>query len=90
MKDERNMMALADMVKTFKSYSLLFGGERSPSSTPGPPSGPSPEPSPEPSPGPTTGIVGRVGSTGASTGPHIHIETGDGYTGKVKKFQQQF
>ncbi len=85
MKDERNMMALADMVKTFKSYSLLFGGERSPSSTPGPPSGPSPEPSPEPSPGPTTGIVGRVGSTGASTGPHIHIETGDGYTGKGEK-----
>ena len=27
-------------------------------------------------------VVGRVGSTGKSTGPHIHIETGDGYGGK--------
>ena len=30
---------------------------------------------------PDTAIVGRVGSTGASTGPHIHIETGDGHSG---------
>lgn len=28
-------------------------------------------------PGP---VVGRVGTTGKSTGPHIHIEKGDGYT----------
>jgi len=27
-------------------------------------------------------IVGYVGSTGRSSGPHIHIETGDGYSGK--------
>lgn len=27
-------------------------------------------------------VVGRVGSTGRSSGPHIHIETGDGYGGK--------
>lgn len=30
---------------------------------------------------PPTTIVGRVGSSGHSTGPHIHIETGDGYGG---------
>lgn len=29
----------------------------------------------------TSGVVGYVGSTGESTGPHIHIETGDGYRG---------
>ncbi len=27
-------------------------------------------------------VVGYVGSTGRSSGPHIHIETGDGYSGK--------
>ena len=27
-------------------------------------------------------VVGYVGSTGRSSGPHIHIETGDGYGGK--------
>lgn len=27
-------------------------------------------------------IVGYVGTTGRSSGPHIHIETGDGYSGK--------
>lgn len=27
-------------------------------------------------------VVGYVGSTGKSSGPHIHIETGDGYGGK--------
>ena len=26
-------------------------------------------------------VVVEVGSTGLSTGPHIHIETGDGYSG---------
>ena len=86
MKDERNMMALADMVKTFKSYSLLFGDERSPGSTPRSQSKSQsrsqPGPTSGPSPGKTTGIVGRVGSTGSSTGPHIHIETGNGYGGK--------
>ena len=28
-------------------------------------------------------VVGYVGSTGRSSGPHIHIETGDGYSGNV-------
>tara|TARA_Y100000361_G_scaffold154071_1_gene178036 strand:- start:3225 stop:4811 length:1587 start_codon:yes stop_codon:yes gene_type:complete len=37
---------------------------------------------------PDTTIVGRVGSTGASTGPHIHIETGDGYTGGGEQIPQ--
>jgi len=30
---------------------------------------------------PGTQVVGYVGTTGSSTGPHIHIETGDGYSG---------
>lgn len=37
---------------------------------------------------PDATIVGRVGSTGASTGPHIHIETGDGYTGGGEQIPQ--
>lgn len=33
-------------------------------------------------------VVGRIGSTGESTGPHLHIETGDGYTGKGGKLSE--
>ena len=35
-------------------------------------------------------VVGRVGSTGYSTGPHIHIETGDGYGGAGEKIRENF
>ena len=35
-------------------------------------------------------VVGRVGSTGRSSGPHIHIETGDGYTGAGKEIRENF
>ena len=33
-------------------------------------------------------VVGRIGSTGESTGPHLHIETGDGYSGKGGKLSE--
>lgn len=35
-------------------------------------------------------VVGRVGSTGESSGPHIHIETGDGYSGAGEEIGENF
>jgi hypothetical protein len=93
-KDEENMMAFVEMSKKFRELSILKEKDKKDKklTSPG-----SPDSDPNDlddlrgaSRGYSAGnipidpgkkIVGYVGSTGRSSGPHIHIETGNGYGG---------
>lgn len=81
---EKNILLYADVLK--KDRGLRSGITTTSPTSPGPGPGPGPGSRGSNSPLSTSGvitdeIVGHVGSTGRSSGPHIHIETGDGYSG---------
>ena len=93
-KDEENMMAFVEMSKKFRELSILKEKDEKDKklTSPGSPGSVSDDlddlrsASRDYSAGnipidPGKKIVGYVGSTGRSSGPHIHIETGNGYGG---------
>jgi hypothetical protein len=84
-KDEENMMAFVEMSKKFRELDKKLTSPGSPGSDPNDLDdlrGASRDYSAGNIPiDPGKKIVGYVGSTGRSYGPHIHIETGNGYGG---------
>jgi len=90
-KDEENMMAFVEMSKKFRELSILSGKDKENKKQTSPEKKGSDnhlddlrDASRSYSAGnipidPGKKIVGYVGSTGKSSGPHIHIETGNGY-----------
>ena len=92
-KDEENMMAFVEMSKKFRELSILSGKDKENKKQTSPEKqvfdndlDDLRDASRDYSAGnipidPGKKIVGYVGSTGKSSGPHIHIETGNGYGG---------
>ena len=90
-KDEENMMAFVEMSKKFRELSILSGKDKENKKQTSPEKqvfdndlDDLRDASRDYSAGnipidPGKKIVGYVGSTGKSSGPHIHIETGNGY-----------